>query len=151
MKFSIRKLIAKYSNEKRESRSESNIISKENRNDKNRSSQDEKYRQDLTEMGKEMGKGIKDDSDTTGTICYSCRCKLSTGGLQANWKWNLEPHTRFCSECYTKKDNEYERRVNFCNTCHKRLGFVRYNPKPIWKLSGQMCRKCWDSKNNSLN
>jgi len=126
-------------------------MAKENRNDKNRPSQDENHRHNLSELGKEMGKNIEEDSNTTGTLCSFCGCKLRTNGLQANWKWNLEPNTLLCSECYTKKGNEHERRVNFCNTCHKKLGFVRYNPKPIWKLSGQMCRKCWDSKNNSLN
>lgn len=144
MRLSIRKLLAKHSSEKAESRSGPNILSKENTNNK-KSTQDKNHRQALSDLGKD----IEDDSVTIGIICTICHCKLRTNGLQPNWRWNLEPNTLLCSDCYTKKENEHERKVNFCNTCHGKLGFVRYNPKPMWKLSGQMCRKCWDSKNSS--
>jgi hypothetical protein len=78
-----------------------------------------------------------------------------------NVKLELMPYVRIgsgiynqipylCSDCYAKKGYEFERRINFCNSCSKKLGFIRYNPKPKWKMTGQMCKNCWDSKNISL-
>jgi hypothetical protein len=29
------------------------------------------------------------------------------------------------------------------------LGFVRYNPKPKWEVEGQLCRQCWDKRNET--
>jgi hypothetical protein len=26
------------------------------------------------------------------------------------------------------------------------MGFIRYKPKPNWKIEGELCRKCWDGK-----
>jgi hypothetical protein len=26
------------------------------------------------------------------------------------------------------------------------MKLFRYNPKPKWKIEGQLCRKCWDGK-----
>jgi hypothetical protein len=26
------------------------------------------------------------------------------------------------------------------------MGFIRYKPKPKWKINGELCRKCWDEK-----
>ena len=146
MKFSIRKLVATYTNIKPNSRGESNNISKENGNDKKRQNHLGNL-QNISEIGTEIGKDTQVDPNPASVFCSFCQCEVKANGLQANWKWNLEPNTLLCSECYTKKANEYERRINYCNSCQKKLGFIRYNPKPIWKLSGQMCRRCWDSKN----
>ena len=46
------------------------------------------------------------------------------------------------------KEKEYKRNLNYCNICSSKLKFIRYNPKPEWKMEGQLCRRCWDIKNN---
>jgi len=35
---------------------------------------------------------------------------------------------------------------NFCSICGIKIGLIRYNPKPKWKIDGQLCKKCWDQK-----
>lgn len=146
--FSIRKLIEKYSQVKHDISEESNDLSKRIRNDKKRPNPPENL-QNISELGEKISKDAHGVPNPTCGVCSFCRCEIKANGVQANWKWNLQPNTLLCAECYTKKGNEYEKIINFCNSCQKKLGFIRYNPKPIWKMSGQMCRKCWDSKNTS--
>jgi hypothetical protein len=150
VRFSIRKLFARYINVKHTPRNESDNIPKENRNDKKRPKQLENLHQNISELGRKTGRDTQANPSIASAVCSFCRCEIKANGIRANWKWNLEPNTLLCAECYTNKDNEYKRRINFCKSCQKKLGFIRYNPKPIWRMSGQMCRKCWDSKNISV-
>jgi NADH pyrophosphatase NudC (nudix superfamily) len=80
-------------------------------------------------------------------ICIYCKEKLVDEGKRPHWKWNMDRDTRFCPKCYSIKETEYEKLMSNCSVCNSRLNFIRYNPKPEWKLKGQLCRKCWDSQN----
>jgi hypothetical protein len=66
------------------------------------------------------------------------------------WKWNLGNSKPMCSDCYERKSKEYEKISNYCNECNKKLRFIRYNPKPLWGIKGQLCRTCWDLKNSAF-
>lgn len=63
------------------------------------------------------------------------------------WQWNMESGTIICKNCYNKKEADYDKKLNFCVICNKKMGFIRYNPKPKWKIEGQLCRGCWDKHN----
>ncbi len=60
---------------------------------------------------------------------------------------NLERGSILCNKCYEKKDKEFDKERNYCSICGSNLKFFRYNPKPHWNIPGQLCRKCWDSRN----
>ena len=70
---------------------------------------------------------------------------------KSRWQWGLESDAFLCENCFNQREQDYERRVNFCVKCGKKIGFIRYNPKPQWKIDGQLCRKCWDTINESQN
>ena len=70
---------------------------------------------------------------------------------KARWQWGLENDVFLCEKCYDQKEQDYQTKVNFCVKCGKKIGFIRYNPKPQWKIDGQLCRKCWDTINSSQN
>jgi len=70
---------------------------------------------------------------------------------KARWQWNLENDVFLCEKCFNQKEQDYQTKVNFCVKCGKKIGFIRYNPKPQWKIDGQLCRKCWDTINGSQN
>jgi hypothetical protein len=88
-----------------------------------------------------------DDSTSKEVICYDCKEKLDEEWKTPHWKWNLDKNTKFCIKCYMMKETEYEKLMGCCIACNSKLKFIRYNPKPEWKLRGQLCRKCWDSQN----
>ena len=80
--------------------------------------------------------------------CALCARQIEEGeSKKARWQWNLEAGAVVCAPCFEKRDREHERLVNFCASCNVKMGVIRYNPKPEWKVEGQLCRKCWDSKN----
>ena len=54
-----------------------------------------------------------------------------------------------CQTCYDKKETGYQKKLNFCKVCNKKMGFIRYNPKPVWNIDGQICRQCWDEQNKT--
>jgi hypothetical protein len=66
---------------------------------------------------------------------------------QPRWQWNMEPGTMLCKSCHKKKEADYQKKLNLCAVCDKKMGFIRYNPKPKWKVDGQLCRQCWDEQN----
>ena len=63
------------------------------------------------------------------------------------WQWNMESGSMLCKNCYDSKEAQYNKILNFCTICNKKIGFIRYNPKPKWEIEGQLCRECWDKKN----
>ena len=63
------------------------------------------------------------------------------------WQWNMESGSVLCKDCYDSKEVDYDKKLNFCAICNKKMGFIRYNPKPKWEIEGQLCRECWDKKN----
>lgn len=63
------------------------------------------------------------------------------------WQWNMESGTIVCKNCYQNKEADHDKKLNFCVRCNKKMGFIRYNPKPSWKIEGQLCRGCWDKQN----
>jgi hypothetical protein len=150
VKFSIRKFIGKYTNERTDSTNKLDFMSDEKEGNENKSNQQGISSKDSLPLEKEMNEIDRAGAKNHVTICNFCQCKIKTEALRPNWRWNLEPNTFLCSDCYAKKHSEFERRMNYCNICNKKLGFIRYNPKPKWKMTGQMCRKCWDSRNISL-
>src|SRR5215217_5974000 len=91
-------------------------------------------------------------------------CILCKRELQHKYKpykeWKI--NGMLCSDCHIiktkeyivkqqiekeKKDKEFEKERNYCSICGTNLRFIRYNPKPKWNMSGQLCRKCWDQRN----
>lgn len=79
--------------------------------------------------------------------CAMCKSELGDVAVKPRWQWEMEPGTLLCQSCFGKKEAEYSKRLNFCSTCGAKIGFIRYNPKPAWKIQGQMFRKCWDERN----
>ena len=90
------------------------------------------------------------NSETNYLICFMCKEKISSEIKKPEWKWNLNTIQPMCIVCYERKSKEYEKIINYCNECNKRLGFIRYNPKPLWGVNGQLCRACWDLKNSTF-
>ncbi|MEJ7641271.1 MAG: hypothetical protein WKF36_03645 [Candidatus Nitrosocosmicus sp.] len=86
----------------------------------------------------------EEDEEVT---CHHCKEKIDEEWKEPHWKWNLDKNTKFCMKCYGTKEIEYEKLMNYCVVCSSKLKFIRYNPKPEWKLRGQLCRVCWDSQN----
>ena len=81
-------------------------------------------------------------------ICHRCKEKIEEEWKEPHWKWNLDKNTKLCTKCYGAKEMEYEKLTNYCVVCNSKLKFIRYNPKPEWRLRGQLCRMCWDSQNH---
>jgi hypothetical protein len=92
---------------------------------------------------------IKELEKIKDNTCSLCNKFIELNKKRARWQWNMESDRVLCNECYDKKEEEYMKRVNFCAGCNRKLGFVRYNPKPAWKVNGQLCRQCWDEYNAS--
>ncbi len=79
--------------------------------------------------------------------CVICKEELGDVAVKPRWQWEMESGTLLCQPCFARKEAEYNKKLNFCATCGAKMGFIRYNPKPAWKLQGQMCRGCWDTRN----
>ncbi len=94
---------------------------------------------------------LKDDTFSNKEYsCELCNEKLDKEWKKPDWKWNMDRNIKICLHCYNQKEEEYHRNLNYCNICNSKLKFIRYNPKPEWKTKGQLCRKCWDKKNNDF-
>lgn len=83
-------------------------------------------------------------------VCFACKKLISGEIKRPEWRWNLDTSQPMCIDCYERKSEEFEKINNYCNGCNKKLGFIRYNPKPLWAIKGQLCRSCWDSKNSTF-
>jgi hypothetical protein len=84
--------------------------------------------------------------------CFICHNILDKEKKKkARWQWGMENDIFLCEKCYIQKEQDYQTKLNFCVKCGKKIGFIRYNPKPKWKIDGQLCRKCWDTINASQN
>ena len=79
--------------------------------------------------------------------CVLCKKELKSEKKKPRWQWNMDSGSFLCNDCFQKKELSYEKRQNFCSVCNKKMGFIRYNPKPIWNIDGQLCKNCWDRKN----
>jgi hypothetical protein len=95
----------------------------------------------------QISNGSKKEEVEEGVICHHCKEKIDEEWKEPHWKWNLDKNIKFCMKCYGTKEIEYEKLMNYCVVCSSKLKFIRYNPKPEWKLRGQLCRMCWDSQN----
>jgi hypothetical protein len=147
-------------------KSDSKEIIKETFEDKNKKEvEKEKFEQQInsseenftvqTEINKESSKDLEPKREEQSDLileelCHNCREKLDNEWKKPNWKWNMDKDIKFCVKCYNIKETEYEKLLNYCALCDSRLKFFRYNPKPQWKIKGQLCRNCWDSKNNEF-
>lgn len=80
-------------------------------------------------------------------FCPICNKKIEGEGKRPQLKWKMDQTILICSNCYSHKETQYEKLINYCSICGTKLKFIRYNPKPNWQLSGQLCRHCWDSEN----
>lgn len=80
-------------------------------------------------------------------ICAMCG-KTTQESQKPKWQWEMESGTILCKSCFDKKDTDYNKKVNFCAICNGKLGMFYYHPKPAWQIQGNLCRKCWDNKNN---
>jgi hypothetical protein len=89
-------------------------------------------------------------SDANYQICFECNNIISGEIKKPEWRWNLNTSQPMCIVCFERKSEEYEKINNYCNGCRKKLGFIRYNPKPLWDIKGQLCRTCWDLENSNF-
>ena len=128
----------------------------EKANDDNNISNNEKILKDNSASNSIVEKIINENEDNKDVeggeaeskfTCDECKKKLDEEGKRPHWKWNFDRDLRFCEKCYKIKGDRYEKLMNYCVICNSKLGFIRYNPKPKWKIKGQLCRKCWDNKN----
>ncbi len=92
---------------------------------------------------------LKEQERMKENCCSLCNTFIESDKKKPKWQWNMESDIVLCPDCYNKRQNEYERRINFCASCNKKLGFVRYNPKPKWNIGGQLCKQCWDELNRT--
>lgn len=90
---------------------------------------------------------VKEIERIKDNTCSLCNKLIESDRKHPRWQWNMESDAVLCNNCYLEKEKEYMERLNFCSACKKKLGFVRYNPKPAWKVNGQLCRQCWDRLN----
>jgi len=80
--------------------------------------------------------------------CFICNNNIDPEKKKKpRWQWNMDSDIFLCEKCYDQKELAYQTKINFCVHCGKKIGFVRYNPKPQWKIDGQLCRQCWDTIN----
>jgi hypothetical protein len=79
--------------------------------------------------------------------CMMCKKELKAEKKKPRWQWNMDSGSFLCNDCFEKKELSYEKRQNFCSVCNIKMGFIRYNPKPKWNIDGQLCKNCWDRKN----
>jgi hypothetical protein len=91
---------------------------------------------------------VKEIERIKENTCSLCNKFIESDKKRPRWQWNLESDAVLCNDCYLEKEKEYMETLNFCSNCNKKLGFVRYNPKPAWKVNGQLCRQCWDRFNS---
>ncbi len=96
---------------------------------------------------KQQIQGETKEEEEEDNLCNRCKEKLDEDWKKPHWKWNLDRNIKFCLNCYKIKEKEFEKILNYCIGCDSKLKFLRYNPRPEWKMKGQLCRKCWDSKN----
>jgi hypothetical protein len=82
-------------------------------------------------------------------VCAICKKELilEFDKNRPRWQWNMEAGSMLCKICFDKKELDYDKLMNFCVLCNKRIGLIRYNPKPRWNVEGQLCRDCWDKRN----
>ena len=105
--------------------------------------------------GRNENSNAKKPQDTIGdekdipSKCGICDTNIITDSesYKAKWQWNLDANLILCKRCYSLKNKEYEKRINYCAVCGNKMSFFRYNPKPKWKINGQLCRRCWDDSN----
>jgi hypothetical protein len=91
---------------------------------------------------------VKEIERIRENTCSLCNKFIESDKKHPRWQWNMESDAVLCNDCYLEKEKEYMETLNFCSNCNKKLGFVRYNPKPAWKVNGQLCRQCWDRLNS---
>lgn len=92
---------------------------------------------------------MAEDEKEVSVKCGMCDADFDSGSehLKAKWQWNMDTNLILCKRCYSIKSKEYEKRINYCAVCGNKMSFFRYNPKPKWKIDGQLCRRCWDNSN----
>src|SRR6476659_10147648 len=92
-----------------------------------------------------------------GKLCSDCYTSKMKEYMEKQQELKEQERIKesYCSLCNIfiesdkKSQKEYEKRINFCVSCNTKLGFVRYNPKPKWEVEGQLCRQCWDKRNET--
>lgn len=89
----------------------------------------------------------KEKEDRTCDRCNNM-IALDTDKKKPEWKWNMDNVKVLCPQCYEKTEADFNKKLNFCAVCDIKMGFIRYNPKPKWRIDGQLCRRCWDEQNS---
>lgn len=89
----------------------------------------------------------KEKEDRTCDRCNNM-IALDTDKKKPEWKWNMDNVKVLCPQCYEKTEADFNKKLNFCAVCNIKMGFIRYNPKPKWRIDGQLCRRCWDEQNS---
>jgi hypothetical protein len=105
------------------------------------------------EKTKEFTLKLKDEQKRIAEkpdLCIGCgkEIVLEIDKNKPKSQWNLKSNgSKLCKKCYDIKEQEYYKKLNFCALCNKKIGLIRYNPKPQWDVKGQLCRECWDKYN----
>ena len=84
-------------------------------------------------------------------MCIVCKKQLESEAekKKPRWQWDMDSGSLLCNDCFEKQELNYEKKHNYCSICNQRIGFIRYNPKPKWKIDGQLCKHCWDKTNQN--
>lgn len=88
----------------------------------------------------------KEKEDRTCDRCNNM-IALDIDKKKPEWKWNMDNVKVLCPQCYENTEADFNKKLNFCAVCDIKMGFIRYNPKPKWRIDGQLCRRCWDEQN----
>jgi hypothetical protein len=93
---------------------------------------------------------IENEKEEASSQCGLCNVDIGPGSEphKPKWQWNMDTNIILCKRCYSQKSKDYEKRINYCAVCGNKMPFFRYNPKPKWKIDGQLCRRCWDDSNS---
>jgi hypothetical protein len=93
---------------------------------------------------------ILEQKEIIPDICAICKKELADEDRnKPKWQWEMESGSLLCKSCYQKKDADHNKKLNFCAICSGKLGLFFYHPKPAWQIEGNLCRKCWDLRNDN--
>ncbi len=77
--------------------------------------------------------------------CVVCGVEKKVPDLwEPRWQWEMKG--LFCKKCFDEKEQEFHKLQDYCSICGVKFGFLRYNAKSKWKVTGQLCKDCWNTQ-----
>jgi hypothetical protein len=91
----------------------------------------------------------KERQEKEANRCSICGLdiEIDSKKFKPRWQWNMNNESILCNKCYDNKESEFQKERNYCAICNRALKFFRYHPKPKWNIKGQLCKECWDRRN----